>query len=59
MNIEEYKEPGSYAEDGDSYQIEPGSGTAFGVGAVSASGLATARCGGAAAYAPLSWGREG
>lgn len=56
MNIEEYKEPGSYAEEGDSYQIEPGSGTAFGVGAVSASGLATARCGGAPAYAPLAWG---
>ena len=56
MNIEEYREPGSYAEEGDSYYIEPGSGTAFGVGAVSASGLATARCGGAPAYAPLAWG---
>lgn len=56
MNIEEYKEPGSYAEEGDSYQIEPGSGSAFGVGAVAASGLATARCGGAPAYAPLAWG---
>lgn len=56
MNIEEYREPGSYAEEGDSYVIEPGSGTAFGVGAVSASGQATARCGGAPAYAPLAWG---
>lgn len=56
MNIEEYKEPESYAEEGDSYEIEPGSGTAFGVGAVSASGQATARCGGAPAYAPLAWG---
>lgn len=56
MNIEEYKEPQEFAEEGDSWRIEPGSGTAFGLGTATAGGRTTARCGGAAAYAPLSWG---
>lgn len=56
MNIEEYKEPQEFAEEGDSWCIEPGSGTAFGLGTATACGRTTARCGGAAAYAPHSWG---
>lgn len=56
MDIEEYREPGSYADEADSFEIEPGSGAAFCVGAVTASGQATTRCGGAPAYAPLAWG---
>lgn len=56
MNIEEYKEPQEFAEEGESWRIEPGSGTAFGLGTATACGRTTARCGGAPAYAPLSWG---
>lgn len=55
MNIEEYREPGIQAEENGWY-IEPGSGTAFGVGGVTASGQSTTRSGGAAAYAPPAWG---
>lgn len=56
MIIEEYKEPQEFAEEGESWHIEPGSGTAFGLGTATACGRTTARCGGAPAYAPLSWG---
>ena len=55
MDIEEYKEPGVLtAENG--WFVEPGSGTAFGLGRATAGGRTTARAGGAAATAPLAWG---
>ncbi len=56
IHIEEYKEAGSYDEEGDSLGIVPCSGAAFGVCAVSVGGQSTTRCGGAPAYAPLAWG---
>lgn len=56
MIVEEYKEPGAFDNDGDSWYVEPGSGAAFGVCGVAGSGQATSRCGGSPAYAPLAWG---
>ena len=38
MIIEEYKEPQEFAEEGESWRIEPGSGTAFGLGTATACG---------------------
>ena len=56
MEEEEYRNPGSYAEEGDSWVVPPGSGIAYPVASVQACGLPSSRLGGAPAYAPLAWG---
>lgn len=54
MNIEAFRETETY--EGESCYIDPGSGSAFGLGTATACGWTTARVGGAPAYAPLAWG---
>ncbi len=56
MEEEAYMEPGSYAEEGDSWAVQPGSGIAYPVATAQACGLPSTRLGGAPAYAPLAWG---